>query len=154
MLTNKATVGAFLSLIINLLCHVYDRLCCLRHLKQCHICIQNAIFLSERRLMTVVTNMHKTYVMSWLWRCYVSLMHTPSSKVLPKCLLTLMSPNLHDLLSSVMWGMMFMMFFIILWKYTCCRSLNDTQKNSKVVHMTFSFLKKIIIAFCEDQAEI
>jgi len=40
--------------------------------------------------MTVVTNMHKTSfifltcVMSWLWRCHVSLMHTPSSKVLPK----------------------------------------------------------------------
>jgi len=32
--------------------------------------------------MTVVINMHKTYVMSWLWRCcHVSLMHTPSSKV-------------------------------------------------------------------------
>jgi len=37
-----------------------------------------------------VINMHKpyfmlkTYVMSWLWRCHVSLMHTPSSKVLPK----------------------------------------------------------------------
>jgi len=28
----------------------------------------------------------KTYVMSWLWRCHVSLMHTPSSKVLPKLL--------------------------------------------------------------------
>jgi len=40
-------------------------------------------------LMTVVINMHKpsfifmTYVMSWLWRCHASLMHTPSSKVLP-----------------------------------------------------------------------
>jgi len=39
--------------------------------------------------MTVVTKMHETsfifitYVMSWLWRCHVSLMHTPSSKVLP-----------------------------------------------------------------------
>jgi len=33
--------------------------------------------------MTVVTNMHKTYVMSWLWRCHVSLMHTPSGKVFP-----------------------------------------------------------------------
>jgi len=39
--------------------------------------------------MTVVINMHKpyfifkTYVMSWLWRCHASLMHTPSSKVLP-----------------------------------------------------------------------
>jgi len=37
--------------------------------------------------MTVVTNMHKTsfifttYVMSLLWRCHVSLMHTPSSSV-------------------------------------------------------------------------
>jgi len=47
----------------------------------------------ERHLMTVVTNMHKTYfifkthVMSWrLWRCR-SLMHTPSIKVLPKRLL-------------------------------------------------------------------
>jgi len=45
--------------------------------------------LSESHLMTVVINMHtlyfifKTYVMSWLWRCLVSLMHTPSSKVLP-----------------------------------------------------------------------
>ncbi len=40
--------------------------------------------------MTVVIIMHKTSfifmtcVMSWLWRCHVSLMHTPSSKVLPK----------------------------------------------------------------------
>jgi len=25
----------------------------------------------------------QTYSMSWLWRCHVSLMHTPSSKVLP-----------------------------------------------------------------------
>jgi len=33
MLTNKATVGGFLSLIINLLCHVYDRLCCLSNVK-------------------------------------------------------------------------------------------------------------------------
>jgi len=45
--------------------------------------------LSERHLMTVVTNMHKPYfifktsVMSWLWRCCVSLMHTPSSKASP-----------------------------------------------------------------------
>jgi len=45
--------------------------------------------LSERHLMTVVKNVHKpyfifkTYVMSWLKRCHVSLMHTPSSKVLP-----------------------------------------------------------------------
>jgi len=44
--------------------------------------------LSERHLMTVVINMHKpyfifkTYAMSWLWRCHVSLMHTPSNKVL------------------------------------------------------------------------
>jgi len=36
--------------------------------------------------MTVVTSMHKTSfifitydVMSWLWRCHVSLMHTRSS---------------------------------------------------------------------------
>jgi len=27
----------------------------------------------------------KTYVMSWLWQYHVSLMHTPSSKVLPRC---------------------------------------------------------------------
>jgi len=39
--------------------------------------------------MTVVINMHEmsfifmTRVMSWLWRCHVSLTHTPSSKVLP-----------------------------------------------------------------------
>jgi len=45
--------------------------------------------LSERNLITVVMNMHKpyfifkTYVIVWLWRCHVSLMHTPSSKVLP-----------------------------------------------------------------------
>jgi len=44
--------------------------------------------LSERHVMTVVINMHKpyfifkTYVMSWLWRCPVSLMHASSSKVL------------------------------------------------------------------------
>jgi len=44
--------------------------------------------LSERHVMTVVINMHKpyfifkTYVMSWLWRCQVSLMHASSSKVL------------------------------------------------------------------------
>jgi len=43
-----------------------------RHLKQCHIGIKNVI--TEQHLMTVVTNMHKTsYVMSWLWRCLVSL---------------------------------------------------------------------------------
>jgi len=51
--------------------------------------LNNVIFafkmslLRERHLMTVVINMHKpyfifkTYVMSWLWRCHVSL-HTPS----------------------------------------------------------------------------
>jgi len=39
--------------------------------------------------MTVLINMHEPYfifmtcVMSWLWWCHVSLMHTPSSKVLP-----------------------------------------------------------------------
>jgi len=44
--------------------------------------------LSKNHLMTVVINMHKPYfifktcVMSWLWRCHVSLMHT-SIKVLP-----------------------------------------------------------------------
>jgi len=44
--------------------------------------------LSERHFMTVVINIHKpyfifkTYVMSWLWRCHASLIHTPSSKVL------------------------------------------------------------------------
>jgi len=48
--------------------------------------------LSERHLMTVVINIHrpyfifKIYVMSWLW-CHVSLMHTPSSKVLPTFLM-------------------------------------------------------------------
>jgi len=34
--------------------------------------------------MTLNDSCHK-YVMSWLWRCHVSLKHTPSSKVLPKC---------------------------------------------------------------------
>jgi len=35
--------------------------------------------------MTVVINTHKPYFIfkTWLWRCRVSLMHTPSSKVLP-----------------------------------------------------------------------
>jgi len=33
MLTDKAKVSAFLSLIINLLCHVYDRLCCFSNVK-------------------------------------------------------------------------------------------------------------------------
>jgi len=43
--------------------------------------------------MTVVINMHKTSfifitcVMSHWWRCHVSLMHTPSSKVLPNTVL-------------------------------------------------------------------
>jgi len=42
--------------------------------------------------MTVVINMYKTCVMSGLWRCHVSLMHTPSSKVL-QFILILMQKN-------------------------------------------------------------
>jgi len=33
MLTNKATVGGFLSLIINRLYHIYDRLRCISNVK-------------------------------------------------------------------------------------------------------------------------
>ncbi len=44
-------------------------------LKQCHLCIKNDI--TER--MTLNQRCHKH-----AWRCHVSLMHTPSSKVLPK----------------------------------------------------------------------
>jgi len=68
---------------------VYIKLSWKRHLKQCHICIQNVII--ERKTLNDSRHkpyfIFKTYVMSWLWRCHVSLMHTPSSKVLPKSLL-------------------------------------------------------------------
>jgi len=50
-----------------------------RHLKQCHICIKNVII--ERKTLNDSCHKHayfifKTYVMSWLWRCHVSLKHT------------------------------------------------------------------------------
>jgi len=70
--------------------------------------------------MTVVTNLHKTFillifVMSWLSRCHVSLIHTPSGEVLPIMYSLLSKPDgrqsmqpvvritgsVHQLLSSI-----------------------------------------------------
>jgi len=118
MLSNKSRWC--LDLIINLLCHVNDRFCCLSNVKlswQRHwqvMCwfmsryhnkdISNYVIFAVKisllsKWHTFVTNMQKpsiifiTYVMimwcviSWLcdvWLFDVSLMHTPSSKVLPK----------------------------------------------------------------------
>jgi len=63
-------------------------------ISRCHKeILKNVIFafkMSLRHLKTVVINRNKPYfifktnVMSWLRRCHVSLMHTPSSKELPK----------------------------------------------------------------------
>jgi len=45
------------------------------------ICIQNVII--ERKTPNKQPYfIFKTYVMAWLWRCHVSLMHTPPSKAL------------------------------------------------------------------------
>jgi len=61
------------------------------YMSRCHKdIINNVIFafkmslLSERHLMTVVINPTSySRHMSCLWRCHVSRMHTPSSKMLP-----------------------------------------------------------------------
>jgi len=68
---------------------VYVKMSLRRHLKQCHICIQNVII--ERKTLNDSCHKHayfifKTDVMSWLWRCHVSLRHTSSNKVLPNVL--------------------------------------------------------------------
>jgi len=58
---------------------VYVKLSSQRHLTQCHICIQNVII--ERMTLSNSLNMHKIsfifmiWVLSWLWRCHVSLIN-------------------------------------------------------------------------------
>jgi len=58
--------------------------------------------------MTTVINIHKesfmfmTGVMSCLWQCHVSLMHTPSNKVLPSICIIYMVSNITIALQCVL----------------------------------------------------
>jgi len=45
--------------------------------------ISNNVIFALKMLLMSEWHLMKVHVMSWLWRCHVSLMHTPSSKVLP-----------------------------------------------------------------------
>jgi len=78
--------------------------------------LNNVIFAFKMLLLSERHKMHKPYFIfkTWLWRCHVSLMHIPSSKVLPIRLTECLKTTVYNHDTDLLYQKVFSFFHLLL----------------------------------------